>query len=247
MPDEIRYYLAPAERSEDDLEPVDGWLTETDLRKVLRGDDLTSVEVVHKGDVYEEEPRLGIGIQPGTKASQEGFLYQVLMMRMNHKMEHSYTYGFVVDVHLASANDTPLDDRQVQRELHLPDMGWMTLGGEQRAAHFRVLPPAPELNARSSRERTLLYLATPAVFNTGWKPSPQFVPLDALLTAAINRYESIGGWKLQPDSARGENKVMYRCVPAGSVYFFDKHVKPQQPVTDHGMEIGYGITFEGEW
>ncbi|MEO6890509.1 MAG: type III-B CRISPR module-associated Cmr3 family protein [Ktedonobacteraceae bacterium] len=250
MPEGVYHYLAPAQGSSDDMRPVDGWLTETDLYKALQGDDLTGIEIVRRGDVYQEEPRLGIGIQPGTKANQEGFLYQMLMIRMNHALEHPYRYGFVVDVHLASAspNDTPLNSRQVQQELHLPDTGWMTLGGEQRTAHFRVLQPATRPNERSSRERTLLYLATPAIFDTGWKPSPRFVPLDALLTAAINRYESIGGWKLlQPGSAQGENKVMYRCVPAGSVYFFDTHVKPHQPVTDHGMEIGYGITFEGEW
>jgi hypothetical protein len=123
----------------------------------------------------------------------------------------------------------------------------MIIGGEQRTAHFRVLPPVPESTARPARERSLLYLATPASFQSGWRPSPQFAPLDAPVTAAINRYESIGGWRLNAGDARGENKVMRRCVPAGSVYFYDQKVMLHQPLTDNGMEIGYGITCEGEW
>ena len=123
----------------------------------------------------------------------------------------------------------------------------MILGGEQRTAHFRVLPTTSESVTRPARERTLLYLATPASFKAGWKPSPQFAPLDAPITAAINRYDSIGGWKQNPGDAGGENKVMRRCVPAGSVYFFNENVTLNQPLTDDGMEIGYGITYEGEW
>ncbi len=123
----------------------------------------------------------------------------------------------------------------------------MTLGGEQRAAHFRVLSFAPKRTMGASRERTLLYLATPASFETGWRPSPRFAPLNEPITAAINRYDPIGGRKLNPGDARGENKVMHRCVPAGSVYFFDTSVTLHQPLTDFGMEIGYGITYEGEW
>ncbi|HZR43957.1 MAG TPA: type III-B CRISPR module-associated Cmr3 family protein, partial [Ktedonobacteraceae bacterium] len=143
-------------------------------------------------------------------------------------------------------HDTPLRDEQLQQELHLPASGWMTIGGEQRTAYFRVLS-TPEKPVQATRGRSLLYLATPAVFDAGWRPSAHFAPLDAPLTAAVNRYESIGGWKLNADDAGGEQKVMYRCVPAGSVYFFDAQVTLPQALTDYGMEIGYGITHEGEW
>jgi hypothetical protein len=122
----------------------------------------------------------------------------------------------------------------------------MILGGEQRTAHFRVLS-TPEKRKQGVNERSLLYLATPAMFDTGWKPSRRFAPLDAPLTAAINHYESIGGWRLNSSNAGGEQKVMHRCVPAGSVYFFDKQLICPHALTDYGMEIGYGINYEGEW
>jgi CRISPR type III-B/RAMP module-associated protein Cmr3 len=199
--------------------------------------------MIKKETIYQEESRPGIGIQPGTKAAEEGYLYQMVMIRMNHHSQEEHIYGFVIDIQLAP----PVPhDGLLQQALHLPAAGWMTLGGEQRAAYFRVLP-TPEKQRQVVRERSLLYLATPAIFETGWKPSPRFAPLDAPLTAAINHYESIGGWKLNPGNAGGEQKVMHRCVPAGSVYFFDRRVTCPQALTDDGMEIGYGIPYEGEW
>jgi CRISPR-associated protein Cmr3 len=249
LPEGIHHFLQSKEESgeENDLKPVEGWLTEAGLYKTLGTGELTDIEIIHKDNVYQEEPRLGIGIQLGTKATEEGYLYQMVMIRMNHKLEQDYSYGFVVDIDLAplSPGDKPLSDEQIRQKLHLPTSGWMILGGEQRTAHFRVLPSTSESVARSTRERTLLYLATPASFKDGWKSSQGIASRP--ITAAINRYESIGGWRLNPGDARGEHKVMRRCVPAGSVYFFNEKVTLTQPLTDDGMEIGYGITYEGEW
>jgi len=249
FPEDVLYYLAPEGKPDDDLKPLEGWLTETELYRTLGTKDITDIETVKRDDIYQEEPRLGIAIQRGTKATEEGYLYQAMMIRMNHNPEHDYIYGFVVDINLVplSPHDTLLNDEQIQQELHLPTSGWMTLGGEQRSAHFRVLSTPKKRTAILVRERSLLYLATPAAFETDWKPSSHPAPLNTPLTAAINHYEPIGGWKLNPGDARGENKVMRRCVPAGSVYFFDKRVAFPHTLTDYGMEIGYGINYEGEW
>jgi CRISPR-associated protein Cmr3 len=252
LPAGIDHYLVPTVTLDDgeDLEPIKGWLPETSLRRTLFPGDLKDIEIVRNHDIYQEESRLGIGVQSSTKATAEGYLYQMQMIRMNHLMDHKYRYGFVVDITLRpeKPGQPPLNDDEIQKELHLDSSGWMTLGGEQRTAHFRVLPsPILEQTARSAGGRPLLYLATPASFQTGWKPSQQFAPLDAPITAAINRYDSIGGWLLSEGGARGENKAMRRCVPAGSVYFYDKKVTPDQSLTDNGMEIGYGIIYEGEW
>jgi hypothetical protein len=42
-------------------------------------------------------------------------------------------------------------------------------------------------------------------------------------------------------------KAIRRCVPAGSIYFFDKSVSVIQPLTEYGWQIGYGIAYAGEW
>lgn len=249
FPAGIDYYLDPEKRPTDELKPLSGWITETDLYRALDGEDIATIETIKKEEIYQEEPRLGIGIQRGTKATEEGYLYQTVMISMNYNAEHDYIYGFVVDIQLTppSPGDAPLSDAQIQQELHLPDTGWMTIGGEQRTAHFRILPTPLKFTTSRPQKRTLLYLATPATFGTGWKPSSRFTPLDTPITAAINRYESIGGWKLNPGDAKGTNKDMQRCVSAGSVYFFDKQVTSPQALTDNGSEIGYGITYEGVW
>ncbi len=80
QPEGICHYLAPQEEPDDDLKPVEGWLTETSLYKTLGTDDLTNIEIVQRDDICQEEPRLGIGIQRGTKATEEGYLYQMLMI-----------------------------------------------------------------------------------------------------------------------------------------------------------------------
>jgi len=251
FPDDIRYYLAPKEDfgTNETLEPLGGWLTETDLYRTLGTGNIADIQTITKEAIYREEPRLGIGIQRGTKATQEGFLYQTVMVRMNHCRDSEYRYGFVVDIRLAShpSSDTLLSDTETQAELHFPPSGVMTIGGEQRTAQFWVVE-SPQAQKRTfASHKRLLYLATPATFSSGWRPTPEFAPLDAPLTAAIQRYESIGGWRLNSGNANGENKAMQRCVPAGSVYFFDKEVVLPEALTDYGMEIGYGIIYEGEW
>ena len=249
FPEGMSHYLAPEHVPGDDLKPLDGWLTEADLDRTLGRDDITNIQVIKRSEIYQEEPRLGIGIQRDTKSTDEGFLYQMVMIRMNHESNTDYLYGFVVDIQLAPStpHGTPPKDEQIQHELHLPDEGWMTIGGEQRTAHFRVVPTPQRRAPTTRREHSLLYLATPAVFDGGWQPSSKFAPLDKPLAAAIQRYESIGGWKLNSGDAKGENKTMRRCVPAGSVYFYDRPVAAPSALTDHGMEIGYGIHYEGEW
>jgi len=178
--------------------------------------------------------------------------YSVQMLRMRH--DQGFTYGFLVDVRLAdeiSPGDL-LPDDQTRRtlNLHTGDQGWVVLGGEQRAASYRIVGESVPLPYQSTRvgHTTLLYLATPAAFTNGWRPKVWPAGL-APIAVAIPRYQPIGGWQLNPgQSGGGENKSMRRCVSAGSVYFFDSIVSlPAIMTDDYGKEIGYGITITGEW
>ena len=92
----------------------------------------------------------------------------------------------------------------------------------------------------------MLYFATPTYFKQGWLPEDTTLFPSQPLTAAINRYQPIGGWYLNLHNAGGGSKMMRRCVPAGSVYFF-KEITVNRPLTEYGWQIGYGITFTGEW
>ena len=248
LPLGIRHLLWPEKKkTKGKLKPLRGWLTETNLKKALNAsEDLATLKTVRDDEIFQYEPRLGIAMNSAKKTTEEGFLYQMQMIRMQPH------YGFVVDIHLSTTdtnattpiNETWLDDSEIQSLLHLPQEGRMTLGGEQRAAHFRVLETVTESSIKKSQSSRLLYLATPAYFSKGWKPS---APFDTPITAAINRYELIGGWKLNPGNAGGESKQTRRCAPAGSVYFFQELAPVTQPLTEYGWQIGYGIAYTGEY
>ncbi|HEY1350613.1 MAG TPA: type III-B CRISPR module-associated protein Cmr3, partial [Ktedonobacteraceae bacterium] len=180
--------------------PLPGWLTTRGLRAVLRGDTLPEgMAYLHRSrQIYNQEPRLGIGVDNATKTTREGYLYQVLMIRMQPG------YGFVVDVAFGEAGNgekaTAVREslEEQPQALAFLQEGWMTLGGEQRAARFTVLQ-ADDLDREeqagisSAGRANLVYFATPACFKDGWLPqAPDIFPAHPV-TAAVNRYQPIGG------------------------------------------------------
>ncbi len=239
-------YLKPERKTQGKLTPVEGWLTEANLWLALNAkEELAQLEVVKKGEIFEYESRVGIGMENATKVTREGMFYSMQMVRMLP------SYGFVVDVRLADEThpDTFIPDLKTQETLHLHKQGWATIGGEQRAASFRVIGTSTPLphNTKHEGNGTVLYLATPASFENGWQPEQWPAPLPMPIAAAIPRYQPIGGWKLRPEDSGGSNKRMRRCVPAGSLYFFNTFVDVPRTLTDQDLEIGYGITVTGEW
>jgi CRISPR-associated protein Cmr3 len=242
--------LYPDRAVQSKLEPLRGWLTEQSLQKALRGQESIGLsEVIDPATIYIYELRQGIGINNQSKTTAEGQFYQTRMIRMNHRSEDPFIYGFVVDIRLVQTT-TPREfvaDEQTQHLLRLPDQGWMILGGERRAARFEVILSTPgTLAALEQRPAgNLLYLATPAAFAQGWQP--QMWPTSEPIAVAMERYQPIGGWQLNPGSNGGKSKTLRRCVPAGSVYFFNSSVPKVYPFTDYGSQIGYGITYAGDY
>ena len=243
---EDAYYLFPEKdlETEGKREPFDDWLTESGLEKVLRSNvHFAKDDVVPEKDILSRESRLGIGMDNSSKTTREGYLYQTQVIRLQPG------YGFVIDLRLrnpAMGPDTPyfgsfVEDDQTQQLLKLPNEGWVMLGGERRTARFEVLPASTTIE--KTKRGKLVYLATPAALNDGWLPGT--LPASPI-TAAIDHYRSIGGWELDPASSGGSSKTTRRCVPAGSVYFFQEPIDVTQPLTDYGMEIGYGIAYAGE-
>ncbi len=240
------YYLFPEYKGEEKPEPFEDWLTESGLEKILRAStQLTENESVREEDMFRYESRLGIGMDNAKKTTREGYLYSMRVIRMQPD------YGFVIDIRLSKPGISPdipyleslMDDAQTQEKLPLPEKGWLMLGGERRTARFEIMP-SPANGSEQVKQGNLLYLATPAAFGDGWLPGQS---LASPIAAAIDRYQPIGGWELNLGNSGGNNKIMRRCIPAGSVYFFEQEVSVTQPLTDYGMEIGYGIAYTGEW
>ena len=251
LPDRLQL-LYPELAVSSKLEPLRGWLTGQSLQKALRGQGAIALsEIIDPATIYVHELHQGIGINNQSKTTAEGQFYQARMIRMNHRSEDPFIYGFVVDIRLlqdaqpgASAHNQFVADEQTQHLLKLPDQGWMILGGERRAARFEVIASMDE-HPEQLQRGNLLYLATPAAFTRGWQPRTW--PTAEPIAVAMERYQPIGGWQLAPGSSGGRSKTLRRCVPAGSIYFFDAPVHRIYPFTDYGGQIGYGITYLGEY
>src|SRR5579885_2906099 len=227
--------------TDEKLEEFKEWLTLEELSLAFSASDdgLKDIKGVPPGDLFEFESRLGIGIINARKITQEGLLYQANFVRLKRDV------GLVVDVGLQG-----VEPDQVQKQLKLPDKGWLALGGERRAASFEVLEPAPANSALelANGERACVYFVTPTYLDRGWRPENWLALVGAApIAAAVSHPQLIGGWKQDPAHSGGSPKALRRCVPAGSVYFFESAVDVTGPITNDGGEIGYGLAYQGAW
>jgi len=211
----------------------------------------------------EREERVHVAIADGQGTGEEGLLYTVQFLSFER-----YRWG-----RKPSAECWALLAR-VHTEETVPWQGVGLLGGEKRLAAvepaseeewFRC--PADLKSALSSARRVRLMLATPGIFDGGWKPrwvkdglegSPPTAPglTLRLVSAAVRRREAVSGWDLQ--ASPPQPKATRLLAPAGSVYFFevlngDPSVLAEsawlQPVSDEPQDArdGYGLALWGIW
>ena len=150
---------------------------------------------------------------------------------------------------------------------------WHPLGGERRLVHWQRNDAAelwtyPEAvkTALESATQIRMVLATPAIFDHGWRPdwldakTLTGKPIDdgptlRLVGVSNIRWKAVSGWSLAPP--RGP-KPIRRMVPAGSVYFFEKCGGDGctlatngwlRPVSDAPQDRndGFGLAVWGTW
>lgn len=153
-----------------------------------------------------------------------------------------------------------------------------SLGGEKRLAQVKPLgngestlwPSVPKgliqaIEKAKEPMRLRLILATPAIFEEGWKPAwldenfegcpPGCEPARLkLVGAAVKRHEAVSGW----DFRKQRPKAVRWLAPAGSVYFFELlsgeplHLIENswlQPLSDREQDRwdGFGLALWGVW
>lgn len=202
------------------------WLDEASLIKYLEGKSVTGTNA---SDLFLREDRVGIGINE-RRVVDEGMLYETEFIRPYEGV------GLYVEM-------DGYDEPQWEQG------GVLSLGGEGKQALFEKVNVATFPTPPSSASRFKMYFATPAYFENGWLPTnwSKFFNGDVeLLGAAVNRYESIGGfnWVADPNGSSAHRPAR-RFVPAGSVYYFKgapqlQENLVQQAVTDFGAQIGFG-------
>lgn len=200
----------------------DVFLSSHDLSTYLRGAALRKEDWKQK--LFERELRVGIALEAGRRTVKEGMFYMPEMLRLTDKV------GFVLGVAGLSFTSSSI-------KYNLPREGLLQLGGEGRAACYKIITDGNPLEVMEqlsgtikgkigSTKRFKLYLASPAIFANGWLPD--FITDRAslegsieglrvrLVAAAVGKPLPIGGW----DLAHNRPKTMYKAVPPGSVYFF---------------------------
>ncbi|GIU81025.1 MAG: type III-B CRISPR module-associated protein Cmr3 [Acidobacteria bacterium] len=242
LPDALRL---PWVRTTDRPEEVRGWMSIEDLRRYLNGQ--APQQVLSEEGFLIREPRMGIALESGRRTTREGHLYIAEFLRLKDNV------ALWVRV------------EGIQQQDFGPPNGFLQLGGEARAAYYRVLDGAlGELPTvpNSLPERFKVALLTPAWFSGGWQPaggnwSQFFSGLVRLVSAIVPRAQPIGGAYVD-DQRRRTNfqKPMRRFVPAGSVYFFESdgtvtwNGKPftETPSGEGDFgQIGFGFCAIGQW
>ncbi len=216
------------------------WLTETELLKYLAGN---KVQAVEKNQLYESENRIGIGIEKShNRVVEDGMLYEAEFIRLSEDV------GLLIEMTGEGYDETKWNKG-----------GILQLGGEGRAAQYESVKTAnwPKIPAT---KRLKIYLATPAYFEDGSQPNSwndYFEGNPKLIAAAINRYESMGGfdWAADPEN-KSAHRPARRYVPAGSVYYLEgdhnlslKNDADNNPkaLSNFGAEIGFGQFIAKEW
>lgn len=160
------------------------------------------------------EPKVGIARNPHSHAAAEGRLYRMQFNRLSGKGKReindlSFEIGF--------------------EGIELSEKGWLTLGSDRRIASYETTDAIYPKRVKLDSARFKIYLSTPAVFKEGWIPQAFLKENDLeLLTAAIGKPLSIGGW----DIKKKRPKPMIKAVPEGSVYYVEAESaeKAQQTV-----------------
>jgi CRISPR-associated protein Cmr3 len=214
------------------------WLREDRLRELSKLGAKSVVTGELETNLFAREPRLGIARDDARRTTEEGALYEVEFIRPHNDI------GLFVEVEGYDG---------------WPQTGIMRIGGEGRGARFEEVKAEPwPVPSGSLPKRFLIYFATPTYFAQGWQPDSWrrfFEGEVTLQTAAVNRFQSLGGfdWAKDPKDPKA-HKPARRYVPAGAVYFFtsDGHarLKPgltQNAITDAGAEIGFGQILVEEW
>jgi CRISPR-associated protein Cmr3 len=249
-------------QDDDKSKPADGpnWWTQKAMLEWLTG---STPNLEELGPVpLPVDTRTHVALDPSTLAAYEGQLFQ--------------------------SAGPDFEAQQIKPHREIAGRGWLArrhallvrfsealapsllrLGGEGRLANVSPCDAWPEISdglksALEASQRIRLILATPALFDGGWKPgwinsdwkgSPPQCPglVLRLRAAAVERWQPISGW----DMKERKPKAIRRLAPAGSVYWFEIIEAPNDwidalwlsPISDTEQDRrdGFGLSAPGVW
>lgn len=245
----------------------DCWITKDGLQKVLNDGSPDEGDFVFSKDLWQSEPRVGVGIdniQDGSRATRsnlgirrplDGALYAAAHTRLAKDV------SLRVEVEALDGNDIAFD-----RALG-------PAGGEHRLAEFSTgacleLPHAPLLAPENGIIRFTIYHLSPCFLHPMPKPNGFFglkpvnretkekntVKTEALkeanvVSACLGKALMIGGWSFGKERNGSKDRekgpiAMRPAIPPGSVWFLqipgDRNTAAQIQAL-HGRRIGEGL------
>ncbi|MEZ5581388.1 MAG: type III-B CRISPR module-associated Cmr3 family protein [Candidatus Competibacteraceae bacterium] len=191
--------------------PIGGlWLNGEGWRAYMNGEPLAKDHLLRSSKLWQTDPRLGIALKGSLGTAQTGMLYTAETVALCENT------GFLAGIQGADGA--------------LPAHGLLRFGGDGRGATITACAaelPEPDWQRIESEKRFRLILATPGIFEQGWRlpglesDNSWHGPDDCsarLVAACVNRADTVSGW----DLAKWQPKPAQRAAPTGSVYWFDE-------------------------
>lgn len=228
------------------MEYIEGGLIMEDDFYAYLLEDINSATYLKISDHVLSEHKTGLAMDYKLKRAKEGALYKVDMLRLKKVSFIVATEG--------------IED--------FPQYGVLRLGGEGRAAFFKKVAEKERnillklCRGISQSKKFKLVLQTPACFVNGWLPGWLKQKDEGLyrgkvgnvevrlVTAFLGKPIYVGGWNIHKQIP----KRMVKCVPPGSVYYFEILEGDASEVFDlfHGKsmekweELEYETSYEHE-
>ncbi|HYT92546.1 MAG TPA: type III-B CRISPR module-associated Cmr3 family protein [Gemmataceae bacterium] len=286
FPDDLP--LQPVVISEDQAKrdfkprPVPAWwpvgkLTEWLLRKPVTFD-----ATFLNAAIQETRDHVCLDADTGTAA--EGELFTTAGLNVTHLPRYGVEESKPVQERFAEVSLTGRVTITEHDFDHLNALStWHPLGGERRLVHWKAGDPVngwtcPDAvkSELASATRIRMVLATPAIFEHGWRPGWLDAstltgepfgdgPTLKLVGVSNSRWKAVSGWSLAKINSRGEldpngkpgPKAIRRMVPAGGVYFFEVTRGEAAALADHWLKSvsdgdqerrdGFGLAVWGTW
>jgi len=214
-------------------ETVPGFLNFEGLKTYLEGKTPTEANIIKSEELFVEEERTGLAINPDSNTNQESMLYAVKFLRLKS------------DVCFCAEIDLPQEQKIEDifpEELCLP---W---GGENRRVQIDTIGSWHWPSHKSTNDQYLTLLISPAIFmeRNGFCWRPNDLSASQLKSAAVSEPLAVSGW----DLARKCPKPTRYAVTAGSVYFWEgKSPSTALNLSDFQDDqvAGWGVSLVGNW
>jgi len=237
------------------IETQKGFILPKLLQKYLDGSTTFEEEdkelILDYDDIFLSDYREGNALHLKNKNVEQGRLFTIQHIQFKQNVgQKEKIFGFFIIVN---------GDEEL-----LPNEMILRLGGDGKTAYMRnvlvpeILDEQKIMNQITKTRLFKLYLATPAIFEMGWKsrfmhngyldnyPGLKF----ELIGACLDRMEMFGGY----DVVANVPKLSFPAVQAGSVYYFrlvegsaEDVIKifHKQNISDFRKNQGFGYTFVG--